>query len=138
MKKRILALLLATIMLLSLVACTGGRGRGDVEKIESDTDPLTKDDVVKVVFYSHASWPYQDSWKVMEYIRENCGATLEINPIPNSEIHTKYSVMFADPETLPDTVPFDSKVGGDAKAAEGSAIPFEAVSDYMPKTTING
>ncbi|MBR3847724.1 MAG: extracellular solute-binding protein [Oscillospiraceae bacterium] len=132
MKKRLLALLLATIMLLSLVACTGGRGRGDVEKIESDTDPLTKDDVIKVVFYSDASWPYQDSWKVIDYIRENVGATVEFNPIPNSELGTKYSVMFADPETLPDTVPFDSKSKGDSRAAEGSAISFEAVSDYMP------
>ena len=71
MKKKILALLLATLMLLSLVACMGGgRDRGGIEKIESDTDPLTKDDVVKVVIYSHPSWPYQDSWKVMDYIRE--------------------------------------------------------------------
>ena len=132
MKKRLLALLLAPVLTFTLVACPSGRGRGDVEKIESDTDPLTKDDVVKVVFYSHASWPYQDSWKVMDYIRENVGATLEINPIPNSELNTKYSVMFADPETLPDTIPFDSKSKGDNRAAEGSAISFEAVSDYMP------
>ena len=139
MKKRLLALLLAAIMVLSLVACTGGRrGAGDIEKIDSSVDPstpLTKDDVVRVVFYSDASWPYQDSWKVIQYIKENVGATVEINPIPNSEIHTKYSVMFADPETLPDTVPFDSKTGGDAKAAAGAAIPFEAVADYMPNYT---
>ena len=132
MKKRLLALLLAAIMMLSLVACTGGRDRGGIEKIESDTDPLTKDDVVKVVIYSHASWPYQDSWKVMDYIREGIGATLTINPIPNSEIYTKYSVMFADPETLPDIAPADSKAFGDNHGADGSAVSFEAVADYMP------
>ena len=136
MKKKILALLLATLMLLSLVACMGGgRDRGGIEKIESDTDPLTKDDVVKVVIYSHPSWPYQDSWKVMDYIREGVGATLEINAIPNSEIYTKYSVMFADPETLPDTLPFDGKTGGDDHGADGSAVSFEAVADYMPNYT---
>ena len=135
MKKKVLALLLATILVLSLVACGGGRRGGAVEKIESSVDPsapLTKDDVIKVVIYSHPSWPYQDSWKVMEYIREDIGATLDINAIPNSEIYTKYSVMFADPETLPDTLPFDGKAGGDQHGADGSAISFEAVADYMP------
>ncbi|MBR3847718.1 MAG: hypothetical protein IKM21_00315, partial [Oscillospiraceae bacterium] len=133
MKKRLLALLLATILAFTLVACpSGGRDRGGIEKIESDTDPLTKDDVVKLVIYSHPSWPYQDSWKVMDYIREGVGATLEINAIPNAEIGTKYSVMFADPETLPDTLPADGKGFGDTHSADGSAIPFEAVADYMP------
>ena len=135
MKKRILALLLAAILVVSLVACTGGRSKNNVEKIESDTDPLTKDDVIQVVIYSHPSWPYQDSWKVMDYIREGVGATLEINAIPNSEIYTKYSVMFADPSTLPDTVPFDGKGRPDGHAADGSAIAFEAVEDYMPNYT---
>ena len=135
MKKRLLALFLVSILVLSLFACTGRRGANNVEKIDSSVDPnapLTKDDVIKVVFYSDASWPYQDSWKVIQYIKENVGATVEFNPIPNSELATKYSVMFADPETLPDTVPFDSKSKGDARAVEGSAVAFEAVSDYMP------
>ena len=40
MKKRLLALLLATILAFTLVACpSGGRDRGGIEKIESDTDP---------------------------------------------------------------------------------------------------
>ena len=133
MKKRLLALLLAAIMMLSLAACTGGRGRGDIEKIVSDTDPLTKDDVIQVVFTSHPSWPYQDSWKVLEYIRENIGATLEISAIPNSERGTKYAVMFASPETLPDTLPFDGgKSSVEGHAASGAAVSFEAVADYMP------
>ncbi len=132
MKKRLLALLLAAIMVLSLVACTGGRNRGNLDKIESDTDPLTKDDVIKVAFMSHPSWPYQDSWKVMEYARECIGATIEVNSIPNGEAATKYNVMFADPETLPNTMLFDGKGAGDARGAEGSAVSFEAVSDFMP------
>ena len=131
MKKRILALLLAAILVLSLVACGRGR-RGDVEKIVSDNDPLTKDDVINVVFYSHASWPYQDSWKVMDYVRENVGATVEVNAIPGSEASTKYSIMYADPETLPSTILFASKGWADMYTVSGGSIPFEAVSDYMP------
>ncbi len=130
--KKILALILATLMCLSLTACPDGNaGGGSV----ANTDPLTKDDVVKAVIYSHPSWPFQDSWKVVEYIREGIGATIEYNAIPNAEIATKYSVMFADPESLPDTVPFDSKFGGDQHAVDGSAIAFEALTDYMPNYT---
>ena len=132
MKKRILALLLATILVLSLVACRRG-GKGEVDKIVSDNDPLTKDDVIEVALISHSSWPYQDSWKVMSYIRENIGATLEINAIPSAEVGTKYSIMFADPETLPNAMSFDGgKASGDVQAAAGTAISFEAVSDFMP------
>ena len=135
MKKRLLALLLAAIMILSLVACTGGRGRGNIEKIESDTDPLTKDDVIEVAFYSHPSWPYQDSWKVMEYAREGIGATVEVNAVPSAEMSTKYAVMFADPETLPHTMLFASKGGSDLHTADSSAVSFEAVADFMPNYT---
>ena len=134
MKKRILALLLAAIMVLSLVACTGGR-RNNAEKIDSNVDPntpLTKDDVIEVVFYSHASWPYQDSWKVMEYVREGVSATVKVNAIPSSEFSTKCAVMFADPETLPSTMLFASKGGADKHTLEGASISFEAVTDYMP------
>jgi len=131
MNKKILALVLAAIMCLTLVACPAGNGGGSV----ATTDPLTKDDVIQVVFYSHPSWPYQDSWKVMEYIREGVGATIDAMPIPNAEIYTKYSVMFADPESLPDTVPFDGKSGGDTHGVDGSAVAFESVAEYMPNYT---
>ena len=135
MKKRIIALLLVTVLAFSLAACPKGGRRGTSDKIDSNVDPnapLTKDDVIEVVFYSHASWPYQDSWKVMKYVRENIGATLEVNAVPSSEMSTKYSIMFADPETLPSTMLFASKGGADKHTSEGSAISFEAVSDYMP------
>ncbi len=133
MKKRILALILATVLAFTLVACpSGGRGSGDVEKIVSDTDPLTKDDVINIAIMSHSSWPYQDSWKVVEYIRENVGATLVVNAIPGEEAGTKYAVMFADPETLPHLMSFDGKTAGDSHGADGSAISLEAVAEYMP------
>ncbi len=136
MKKKLLALILATVLAFTLVACpSGGRGRGDVEKIVSDTDPLTKDDVIKVTVMSHPSWPYQESWKVVEYINENIGATLKVNAIPNAEVGTKYSVMFADPESLPHTMWFDGRNAGNTHGADGTAVSFEAVADYMPNYT---
>lgn len=130
--KKLLALVLAAVMAFSLVACTGNGGAGGSA---ATTDPLTADDTIKAVIYSHPSWPFQESWKVAQYIQESIPANIEFNAIPNAEIYTKYSVMFADPETLPDTVPFDGKSGGDTHAADGSAISFESQADYMPNYT---
>ncbi len=129
--KKLLALVLAAIMCLALVACPASNGGGSV----ATTDPLTMDDTIQAVIYSHPSWPFQDSWKVVEYIKEGVGANIEFQAIPNAEIYTKYSVMFADPESLPDTVPFDGKAGGDQHGADGSAIAFESVAEYMPNYT---
>jgi len=134
MKKRLLALVLAAIMVLSLVACGGNNGEG--ANSVATTDPLTQDDVIQVVLKSHPSWPHQESWKVFQYIKEGVGATLDINAIPNAEAGTKYSVMFADPDSLPDTILFDGgAASGHGRAADGSAIAFESVAEYMPNYT---
>ena len=65
--KKITALLLAVVMLLSLAACAGGGTGGSVATL----DPLTKDDVIQVVIGSHPSWPYREDWKIWEYIEYN-------------------------------------------------------------------
>lgn len=128
MKKRILALILAAVMALSLAACTKAPTGGSA----ANADPLTKDDVIKVVMMSHASWPYQDSWKVMEYIRESIGATVEVNAIPGSDAATKYSTMFADPSALPDICQFDYKGGAEGQLMQGALIALDDYEAYMP------
>ncbi len=128
MKKRILALALAAVLALSLAACTKTQTGGTA----ANADPLTKDDVIKVVLISHPSWPYQDNWKVMEYIRENVGATVEVNAIPSSDVATKYSTMFADPSSLPDLCSFDYKGGAEGQLMQGALVAFDDYEEYMP------
>ena len=66
MKKRLLALLLAGIMMLSLAACAGGNDAGEADA----TAALTKDDVITLTTLSHASWPYNEDWVIWDYIQE--------------------------------------------------------------------
>ena len=94
MYKKITALALAAVMLLALCACGGNTQTGG----NATSAPLTKDDVIQVNIPSHVSWPYQEDWKVWDYIEEGCGATLEITAIPSSDATSKYPLMFASPE----------------------------------------
>ena len=126
--KKVISLLLAFIMVLSLAACTanGGKTGG------ATTDPLTKDDVIKIGLISHASWPFSEDWKVWKYIEEGTGATLDIAAYPASDAGTKFSLMFAAPDTLPDIITATGKVSVDKYIQQGATIAFDDVSEYMP------
>ena len=129
MSKRLLALALALVLALSLVACTSG---GNKTSGEATTDPLTKDDVVSIYLMSHPTWPYKEDWKVWEYIKENIGATLDLTPVPNADAPTKWALMFAAPDTLPDILTYDHKPSTDTHALSGAIISYDSQIEYMP------
>ncbi|MBR5542823.1 MAG: extracellular solute-binding protein [Oscillospiraceae bacterium] len=129
MSKRLLALALALVLALSLVACSGG---GNKTVGEATTDPLTKDDVVSIYLLSHATWPYKEDWKVWQYIQENIGCTLDITGVPGADAPTKWALMFAAPETLPDILTYDHKPSTDTHALSGAIISLDSQAEYMP------
>ena len=126
--KKLTALLLAVIMMLTLCACGGN---GAVSE-KATTDPLTRDDVIQIAIGSHSSWPYRDDWKVWEYIEEGCGATLDVVAYPSSEAGTKIPLLLASPDTIPDIL-YGSSIGGEhSKVLMGAAVAFDDVKEYMP------
>ena len=125
--KRLTALILALVMVLALAACTDTKSADT-----ASTEPLTKDDVIKITIMSHPSWPYREDWKSWEYAAEGSGATLDVTAIPNSDVGTKYSLMFASQDTLPDIVTFDYKQGSDRYAQQGALVAFDDMAEYMP------
>ncbi len=126
--KRGIAFLMAMVLMLSLCACAKNGGAGN----KALAEPLTKEDVIDITILSNASWPYNENWKVWEYIEEGCGATLNINAVPSSNYSTKYPLMFAAPDTLPDLTAFDSKQQTDKYAIQGAFVALEDMSEYMP------
>ncbi|MBR2127588.1 MAG: hypothetical protein IJ940_01805, partial [Bacteroidales bacterium] len=89
--KRILALTLATVMLLALCACGGNSGAGSEVSYDIPEGKVIPDDaVVKITIPSHASWPYEEGWKVWEYIKEAIGGTVDVTAITSSEFKTKF------------------------------------------------
>ena len=128
MSKRILALALAAVIALSLVACGGGATKNEA----ASADPLTKDDIVQVYITSSGSWPYKDDWKVWQYIREGFGGTLDLTVIPLAEQSTKWPILFASPDLLPDIMT-DSRTACPYRGADKVAIDINSlVDDYMP------
>lgn len=128
MNKGLLALVLAGIMTLAISSCSSEKPSGTVATLE----PLTREDVIQVNIPSHASWPYQENWKVWEYIEEGCGATLEITAIPSTDAKSKYPLMFASPDTLPDVMSFSTKLRCDQYNEGGAIIALDDMEEYMP------
>ena len=123
MKKKLFALILAAVMLMSLAACAKTGTGGEA----ANSDPLTKDDVVSLMVNSHDSWPYNEDWKIWDYIEEGSGATLDVTAVI-TDASTKYSIMFAAPDMLPDIVGFNYKPGTDKYANQGALIALEDIN----------
>ncbi len=121
MKKRIIAFVLAAVMVFALCACGTESDVGTGEKA-----------LVKVTIPSHVSWPYQENWKVWEYIREGTGMDLEVTSLPGSDAATKLSLMFSSPELLPDVMAFTYKPESDKYVPQGAVIALDDMTEQMP------
>ena len=130
MKKRIITLFLAGIMLISLCAC-GGESGSTILSGEGADEPLTKDDVITYMVESSGSWPVREDWKVWEYMAEGSGATLDIIAVPASDAGAKYPLIFAAREELPDIIAFGT-AGAHSKYAGEGLVAFEDLEVYMP------
>jgi putative aldouronate transport system substrate-binding protein len=121
--KRVLTAILATLMILSLCACTGG----------GETDGgLEKGTVIKITVPSSPSWPFREDWKVWDYIEEASGAILDIQSFPTTDASTKYSLIFASPETVPDVAVFTGNMAPLRYARQGALIAFDDLISEMP------
>ena len=118
MKKRITALLLAGVMMLSLCACGGGGTQ-------------IEDNEVSMTLISSSNSPFDENWKIWDYIEEATGLDLNIHAIPTDYL-TKVSLMFAAPDTLTDIVSFNWKTDTDKYAQQGALIAFDDIEDDMP------
>lgn len=128
--KRFTAILLLFAMMLCLTACGGSRGATQLEGIDAD-EPLTKNDVIQFMVESSASWPIREDWKIWEYMQEGSGATLDIIAVPSSDAGTKYPLMFAARDQLPDLIAFGMANTHSKFAGEG-LIAFDDLKEYMP------
>ncbi len=128
--KKLTALLLATVMLLSLTACGGGdvKESGEVSYDIPEGKQIPDDAVLDITIASHASWPYDENWKVWEYIKESIGGTINVNAVPSSDFGTKFSLTMAAPDNLPDVFGFQGVSLTFADYCEQGA--FLALDDY--------
>lgn len=124
MKKRIIALTLALVMLATLVACSSKEETGDTTLENTE---------ITVAITSHPNWPYREDWASWKYVKEATGANINLLVYPLTEFATKLTLMIADPENIPDLVLLDS-VPSDAKKmqVQGAILPIDDYIDFMP------
>jgi len=130
--------LLATLMLLTLAACGGEKA---VEEVAGEPEPgkaLPADAVLNVVTASHASWPYNENWKVWEFIREGIGGTINLNVYPESDFATKFTLIMADPDNLPDVVAFQNVSAANKYFEQGAFLALDDNLEYMPNYKSSG
>ena len=87
---------------------------------------------ISILVGSHPSWPYNENWKVWQYIKEATGADVKIQSFPNEEYNTKLFLLLSTPEALPDLVHLQDKQTADEIADVGAAIALEDYMDQMP------
>ena len=135
MMKRLTALLLAAIMLFALCACgeNDSTVSGDVSYDIPEGKQLPDDAVLNIMVGSHSSWPYDEDWKIWEYIREAMGGTLNYNAIPGSDFATKFPLIMASPEEFPDVIGFQNRPVGFADyAQQGAFISLDDYKEFLP------
>lgn len=133
--KRILALVLACIMMLALCACggNGGKVNSEVSYDIPEGKQIPDDAVLDVTIASHASWPYDENWKVWQYIKESIGGTVNVNAIPAADFGTKFPLIMAAPESLPDIIGFQGKPTSFSDyCAQGAFVAFDDYAEFLP------
>jgi len=148
--KKLIALSLAVAMMLALAACGGDvaqdgvEGKPQVEKkdeffesVSRDNVPegnaVPEDSVLDVIIASHPSWAYDENWKVWEYIKEGVGGQINVTAIPSSDFGTKFPLLMADKEAMPNVFGFQGKPSGFADyCAQGAFVSLEFCEDFMP------
>ena len=133
--KRVLALLLALCMIATLCACSGGGSQVGEAAWGEDGKPFTKDTTIHITVSSHASWPYDATWKMWEYLIESSGATVDVDAIIGTDYGTKVNLLVADSKNFPDLLEMGDKALLDKHVSAGAFIPIDEWMDQMPHYT---
>lgn len=130
--KRLLAFISASAMALSLAACDGNNS-GTLSGEISEGKVFAQGTEIDMILSSHASWPFDENWKLIDYIEEATGATLNIQAIPSADMYTKMSLIVANTDELPDMIhTFDKNAHVDAYALSGAFVSYTDNMDKLP------
>ena len=132
--KKLIALTLVTVMLFALCACGDtGTASGDVSYDIPEGKQIPDDAVLDITITSHASWPYEENWKVWEYIREAIGGTLNITAVPASDFATKFPRIMEASDQFPDVIYGAGRQKGFADYCEqGAFVALEDYKEFLP------
>lgn len=142
MLRKMVVLFVVLSMIVSLAACVPAEKEGG-EATEKETSAeqeggkeiqgtvLDKDAKLSIMLGSHPSWPFQEDWKVVQYIKEAMGGQIEYIAIPYEEYSTKVTLAISSQE-LPDIIYFTGKDTINQYGPEGAFVSLMDNLDKMP------
>ncbi|MBQ2743460.1 MAG: extracellular solute-binding protein [Oscillospiraceae bacterium] len=134
--KKLTAIILAGLMFLSLAACGGTGGKtlsGEVSYDIPEGKVIPDDAVLDVMTASYASWPYDENWAVWKYIKEAIGGTVNVTAVPSTEFGTKFTLIMAAPDNLPDVIGFVNRPATFSSYCEqGAFVAFDDYEEFLP------
>jgi len=133
MKRKIRILAAMSVLAIVLCACGPKQLSGTQEQGTSSGDTLFAPGTqLSIAISSHASWPYNENWKIWQYVKEATGATFEVQAIPSGDLYTKLPLMMANSAELPDMIHTWAKEQVDPYATSGAFISYTDNMDKMP------
>jgi putative aldouronate transport system substrate-binding protein len=144
--KRMFAVVVVLIMVLSLVACqpigtgttqtTSGTqaptaGTSESQAVQPSGKIFSDDVELRIIVGSHASYPYDENWKIWQYVKEALGGNVIIEPIMDSW-DTKISLLMASRDQLPDVLHAPNKTTVDRYALDGAFVSIMDNLDKLP------
>ena len=130
--KRALAIFMAAALALPLAACQKSGSEPQSASTAGEGKLFDKPTEISIAISSHASWPYNEDWKIWKYFQEATGATFDIHTMPAAETATKVALMMASPDSLPDLLHLWEKKIVDQHASAGAFISLSSNPDKLP------
>ena len=132
---RLCALIAAAGLTAGLSGCGKPVQEGKVDAGTSAGVLFSKPTELDVTICSHVSWPYNENWKMWQYLKEATGAQLNIQAVPSSDIATKLPLLMASPDTVPDLLHLFSKQQYEPYAESGAFLSLDERAEQMPNYT---
>ncbi len=149
MKRKLVSMLLVAGMLASMVGCgasdkgskddasAGGDAATD-EGSGEEVDPLAEalanvsDDYELSMLYSdNATYPYLEDWLVWDIFKENTGATLKVQAVPETDYDTKRQMVIQSGD-VPDIITKTTSSSAGITNAGEVLLPISDYLEYMP------
>ena len=131
MKKKLAAVMLSAIMGLSLVlgACSSNGKEGSSSA--SGTPGQENQQTFIFLDYSNPSWPFDENWKVWDYIEEKTGVKLDVQLPAGNLLEDALSLAIASGD-MPDLMWTQEKAVADKFGQQGALVNILDYVDEMP------
>ncbi len=137
MKKKVLSVLLASVMMASVLTGCGEEATTDTATTDTTEVADTTEEaeapaeaaVISMLYSDNAAYPLNEEWPVLQWIKEEANVVLDLQPVPESDWDAKKEIVLNSPD-MPDIIARSFATSTDV--ASGILLPISKYEDRMP------